>query len=190
METQNTNILRDLFIFCLVAMLSSCKSLYDFKGYSKSSAKGAISGEEWSYGYAYTDAEAKLSEGQQYLVVLATGKGKNACPDKSESLPDAREVIIAIDGKAGEMKIGGRSNVLETEEDMFTYVKVERQASVAFFDPSLPEAEQYQFAKSGKVRITTINKDVIEGSILAKVNRTLFVNGRFRAKVCKYGQVN
>lgn len=190
MSEQHIKFLGKFAFFCLVAMLGSCKTLYDFKGYSKSSAKGVISGEEWSYGYAYTDAEAKLAEGQQYLVVLVTGKTKNACPDKSERLPDAREVIIAIDGKSGEMKIGGRTSALETEDDMFTYVKVERQASVAFFDPGLPETEQYQFARSGKVRITTLNKDVIEGSVLAKINRNLFVNGRFRAKVCKYGQVN
>jgi hypothetical protein len=190
MNIQVTRIKRFLCLICLSAMLPGCKTLYDFKGYAKSDAKGVISGDEWTYSYAYTDPEAQLSEGQSYLIVLVTASPKDACPDKSDRVGDGREVIIAIDGKTGEMKIGGRSDKLETEDDMFTYVKPERQASVAFFDPNLPEGEQYKFARSGKVRISILNKELIEGSVLAKINRKLFVNGKFRAKVCKYGQVN
>jgi hypothetical protein len=190
MNMQVTIIKRFLALICLSAMLTGCKTLYDFKGYSKSDAKGVISDDEWTYSYAYTDPEARLSDGQSHLIVLVTASPKNACPDKSERVGDGREVIIAIDGKTGEMKIGGRSDKLETEDDMFTYVKPERQASVAFFDPDLPDAEQYKFARSGKVRISILNKEIIEGSVLAKINRKLFVNGKFRAKVCKYGQVN
>jgi hypothetical protein len=190
MTTQLHKINRFLLLICLSAMLAGCKSLYDFKNYSKSDAKGTISGEEWAYAYAYTDPEARLSEGQTHLIVLVTASPKDACPDKSELVGDGREVIIAIDGKTGDMKVGGRSEKLETEADAFTYVKPERQASVAFFDPNLPNTEQYKFARSGKVRISTISKNTIEGSVLAKINRKIFVNGKFKAKVCKYGQVN
>ena len=124
------------------------------------------------------------------MIVLTSGKTRFACPDGKDQLADPREVAIAIDGKPGEMKIGLASDRLETADDTFTYRKVERQASVAFFDPSKPKADQYKFATSGKVKITKINKDVIEGAVLAKVNRSMFVNGKFKAKVCKYGQLN
>ena len=186
--------MRRHYMFFLYFLLSlqflSCKSLYDFRNYSKSSVKGNISGAEWNFGYAYTNPEAKLAEGQEIMIVLLTGKPKNACPDVNDAVPDPREVAIAIDGKTGEMKIGAASDRLETSDDMFTYRKVERQASVAFFDPSKPKDEQYTFATSGKVKITKLNKEVIEGAIVAKVNRATFVNGRFKAKVCKYGQLN
>jgi len=178
-------------IILLFPIFQSCKTtLYDFKNYSTSSAKGSISGQEWNYAYAYTDPEAKLPEGQEFMIVLVTGATKTACPDRSDQLPDAREVVISIDGKLGEMKIGARSSRLETEDDAFRYVKTERQASLAFFDPSLPEKDQYRFAKSGKVKITTLTKDTVEGSVLAKISKSFFVNGRFKAKVCKYGQLN
>lgn len=176
-----------IFVF---ATFISCKSLYDFKGYLKSDVKGAISGADWAYSYAYTDPEAELPEGQEFMIVLVSAKPKNACPDKSESIGDGREAIITIDGRVGEMKIGARSNRLETEDDAFEQVKAERQASVAFFDPKLPQKDQYTFARSGKVRITALKKDFIEGSVVAKFNRNMFINGRFRAKVCQYGQLN
>lgn len=179
-------------LLCLIVLLafSSCKSLYDLKNYSKSSAKGNISGQEWSYAYAYTNPEAKLADGQEIMIVLVTGKPKHACPDNGDQLPDAREVAIAIDGKTGEMRIGAPTDRLETSDDVFTYRKTERQATVAFFDPSKPKDEQYRFATSGKVRITKLTSEVIEGAVLAKINKVSFVNGRFKAKVCKYGQLN
>lgn len=171
-------------------LFASCKSLYDLRNYSKSSAKGAVSGEEWTYGYAYTNPEAQLAEGQEIMIVLVTSKPKHACPASDDKLPDQREVAIAIDGKTGEMKIGGRSDRLETEDDLFTYRKIERQATVAFFDPTQTEKNQYKFATSGKVKITKITNEVIEGAVLAKIDRSAFVNGRFKVKVCKYGQLN
>ncbi len=176
--------------FLMSIQILGCKSLYDFKNYSKSNVKGNISGTEWTYAYAYTNPEAKLADGQEIMIVLVTAKPKNACPDVNDKLADQREVAIAIDGKIGEMKIGAASDRLETSDDMFTYRKLDRQASVAFFDPSKPNDEQYKFATSGKVKITKISKETIEGAILAKINRSIFVNGRFKAKVCKYGQLN
>jgi hypothetical protein len=170
--------------------LSHCKSLYDLKNYSKSPLKGVISNSEWSYAYAYTDPEAKLPDGQKMMIVLVTGQPKHACPDQTDKLPDAREVAISIDGKVGEMKIGQKSGRFETEDDQFTYTKTERQASVAFHDPTLPENQQYKFATSGKVKINKITSDSIEGVVLAKISRNSFINGQFKAKVCKFGQLN
>jgi len=190
MRSQATKIMRFFSLILCITTFPSCKSLYDFKGYLKSNVKGAISGTEWAYSYAYTDPEAELPEGAEYMIVLVSAKPKNACPEKSEKIGDGREAIIAIDGKLGEMKIGARSNRLETEDDMFEQVKEERQTSVAFFDPAQPATEQYKFARSGKVKITSLNSEFIEGSIVAKVNRKMFINGKFRAKVCKYGQLN
>ena len=189
-RTKVTKITSVSLMICVLTTLTSCKSIYDFKGYLKSNAKGAISGEDWAYSYAYTDPEADLPEGHEYMIVLVSAKPKNACPDKSELIGDGRETIISFDGKTGEMKIGGRSDRLETEDDMFEQVKVERQASVAFFDPNLTPEEQYKFARSGKVKITRISRGFIEGALVAKVNRKIFINGRFRAKICKYGQLN
>lgn len=190
----DVNLMRRIHLiflyFLLISQFLGCKSLYDFRGYSKSSVKGYISGSEWNYVYAYTNPEAKLAEGQEIMIVLATGKPKHACPDADDKLPDPREVAVAIDGKPGEMKIGAPSDRLETNDDAFTYRKVERQASVAFIDPSKAKDDQYKFATSGKVKITKINMDSIEGAIVAKVNKTMFINGRFKAKVCKYGQLN
>lgn len=168
----------------------SCKSLYDLKSYAKAPAKGSISGRDWSYSYAYTDPEAKLPEGQEMMIVLATGKTKHACPDESDKLPDAREVAIAIDGRTGEMRLGAPSGRFETEDDLFAYKKTSRQASVAFHDPNLPEKQRFKFVTNGKVKITKISADSIEGSVLAKIDKNQFVNGQFKAKICKYGQLN
>ena len=175
---------------CSTLTVVSCKSLYDMRNYSKSSAKGAISGEDWAYSYGYTNPEAKLADGQEIMIVLVTAKPKHNCPTEDDKLPDSREIAIAIDGKAGEMKIGAPSDRLETEEDLFTYRKIDRQASVAFYDPSKKESLQYKFATSGKIKITKITGETIEGSVLAKVDKTVYVNGKFKAKVCKYGQLN
>jgi hypothetical protein len=73
---------------------------------------------------------------------------------------------------------------------MFAYKKKVRQASVAFNDPSLPGDQRYIFATTGKVKITRITPDTIEGAVVAKLNQNQFVNGQFKAKVCKYGQLN
>ena len=172
---------------CLVI---SCKSLYDLKSYAKAAAKGSVSGQDWAYAYAYTDPEAKLPDGQEIMIVLTTAKPKHACPDESDKLADAREIAIAIDGKKGEMKLGVSSGRFETEEDMFTYKKTNRQASVAFHDPSLAGSQQFKFATSGKVRITKITADTIEGALVAKIDKNQYVNGQFKAKICKYGQLN
>lgn len=171
-------------------LIISCKSLYDLKSYTKAPAKGSVSGEDWAYAYGYTDPEAKLPEGQEMMIVLTTGKPKHACPDESDKLPDAREVAIAIDGKTGEMKLGGSSGRYETEDDLFTYKKSNRQASVAFHDPNLPESQRFKFATTGKVKITKITPDTIEGAVVAKIDKNQFVNGQFKAKRCKYGQLN
>jgi hypothetical protein len=187
-----TNRLKNLRFFLLTGLLTStsCKSLYDLKNYSKSSAKGSISGREWTFAYAYTDPEAKLPDGMETMIVLLTAKPKHACPTEDDKVADAREVAIAVDGKTGEMKIGRKSGRFETEDDMFTYTKAERHASVAFHNPSMPDGQQYVFATSGKVKITRKTPDLIEGAVVAKLNENQFVNGQFKAKVCKYGQLN
>jgi hypothetical protein len=183
--------IKNFFLFIIAStILLSCKSRYDFKGYLKSNAAGAISGKEWAYIYAYTDADAKLPEGQEYLIVLVSEQPKNACPEKGEKVGDGREILITIDGRKGEMKIGARSSRLETEDDMFEQVKESRHTSVAFYDPTLSKNKQYRFAKSGKVKINKINSEVIQGSVIAKINKKVFINGRFEAKICKYGQLN
>jgi hypothetical protein len=179
-----------ILMICAITILNSCKSLYDLKGYSKSSLKGSLTGKEWAYAYGYTDPEAKLPEGMEMMIVLTTGKAKHACPDESDRLADPREVAITIDGKPGESRVGGASGKYETEDDLFTYKKIERKASVAFHDPSLPEAQQYMFAKSGKVKITKITATTVEGAVVAKIDPERFVNGQFKAKICKYGQLN
>lgn len=179
-------------LFCVIgfAAASACRSLYDLNNYAKSSAKGAISGKDWNFLYGYTNPEAKLADGQEIMIVLVSGKTKHACPAEDEKLPDPREIAIAIDGKLGEMKIGTPSDRLETEDDVFTYRKIDRQASVAFFDPTRPTNQQYRFANTGKVKITKITPDSIEGAVVAKIDKSSFINGKFKAKVCKYGQLN
>jgi hypothetical protein len=182
---------RHLIFYVLASLsLASCKSLYDLKSYSKSSARGAISGNDWVYGYGYTDPEAKLPNGMKHMIVLMTAKPKNACPDVNDQVPDAREVAITIDGKVGEMKLGGNSGNYETEEDLFTYKKQERKAIVALHDPSQPPEKQYAFATSGKVKIIKITADYIQGAVVGKIDPDHFVNGQFKVKICKYGQLN
>lgn len=178
-------------IMVLTALgLVACKSLYDRKTYVKTAAAGAIGSGDWKYAYAYTDAEAKLPEGIEYMIILKTQKPANACPDEMDTVKDAREVLIGIDGKPGEMVIGQRSRQYETPDDAFTFKKPQRSGSVAFLDPSKPAKSQYQFATSGKIKITKFSADAIEGMVVAKVSPDYFVNGKFRAKVCKWGQLN
>lgn len=177
-------------ILSLALCSTACRSLYDLKNYVKTPAAGAVSDEEWKYAYAYTDAEAKRPDGIEYIIVLKTQRLKNACPDEKDIASDPREVIIGIDGKVGEMAIGGRTGQFETSEDAFTYTKQRRTGSVAFLDPQQPEDKQYQFATTGKIRISKLTKDVIEGAVVAKASPEYFVNGRFKAKVCKWGQLN
>jgi len=178
------------YLIALALQLNSCKSLYDRTSFVKSPASGEASNHPWTYVYGFTDADSKRPEGISHIIVLMTSKTKNACPDASERGRDARELIIGIDGKLGEMKIGGKSGKYETSEDLFSYTKSERQGSAAFFDPKGPPSKQYQFATSGKIKITKISKTFIEGFILAKVNPDNFANGRFKAKICKWGQLN
>lgn len=170
--------------------ISSCHSLYDLKNYVKTPAAGVISDREWNYAYGYTDAEAKRPEGIEYIIVLKTQRLKNACPDEKDIAKDPREVIIGVDGKVGEMIVGGRSGQYETPDDAFTYTKQKRMGSVAFLDPQKPADQQYQFATSGKIRVSKLTKDMIEGAVVAKLNPNHFVNGRFKAKICKWGQLN
>lgn len=178
-------------IFCLsVLLLGSCKSLYDRDSFVKTPAKGAIGGPEWSYVYGYTDAEAKLPEGAEYLIVLNAAKPTHACPTPDDKLKDGREAALAIDGKVGQMLLGVRSGQYETADDAFTYQKKVRTGSVAFFDPTKPTDKQYQFATSGKIKILKISATEIEGLVVAKFSRENFINGRFKAKVCKWGQLN
>ena len=96
-------------VFAVVTLNSGCKSLYDRDTYVKSSVKGAVGGPDWNYVYAYTDAEAKLPEGSEFLVVLTSNKPVHACPDKEDKVKDGREVSIAIDGKVGQMILGTKS---------------------------------------------------------------------------------
>jgi hypothetical protein len=178
-----------LAIFFQFYQVTSCKSLYEYKNYSTSSAKGVISGDKWSYEYAFTNPEAKLTDGQEIMIVLITGKPNSPCPKPSDLPEDAREVLIAVDGKRGEMKIGASSSALKSDSDAFIYRKPTRSTMVAFLDPSKDKYEQYKFATSGKVKITKISKDTIEGAVVAKVDASMFVNGRFKAKVCNYSQL-
>lgn len=179
----------------LLAVLSAgsfihCKSLYDRNGYMKSPAAGAVTGDDWAYAYAYTDAEAKLPEGVEHIIVLKTQKPKNSCPSEDDVVKDRREVVIGIDGKLGEMAIGSSSGQYETSEDTFNYTKPRRSGTVAFLDPSNSTKNQYKFATSGKIKIIKISADLIEGMVVAKLNPGHFVNGKFKAKVCKWGQLN
>lgn len=180
-------------LFCTLwvsSWISSCKSLYDRDTYVKAPVKGAIGGSEWAYIYGYTDAEAKLPEGAEHLLVLAPLKPAHACPEVGDKKKDGREVSIAIDGKVGEMVIGAKSDRYETADDAFTYKKKSRIGSAAFFDPKKPSDKQYQFATSGKIKILKISATEIEGMIVAKLNPDNFINGRFKAKICKWGQLN
>jgi hypothetical protein len=177
-------------VLCLCSSLSGCKSLYDRDTYVKAPVKGALGGSEWSYIYGYTDAEAKLPEGSEHLLVLTPIKPPHACPEPGDKKKDGREVSIAIDGKVGEMIIGARSDRYETADDAFTYKKKSRLGSAAFFDPKKSSDKQYQFATTGKIRILKISATEIEGMIVAKLNPDNFINGRFKAKICKWGQLN
>ncbi len=171
-------------------MFISCKSFYDLNNYAKSKTKGSINTGEWQYVYGYTDPEAKLPDGMEIMIILTTAKSKHACPNLTNKLTDPREVVITVDGKPGEMKIGGSTNRLETEDDMFSYKKIERIAQVSFHDPSLPESKRFLFATRGKVKISKITTNSIEGAVVAKFDQKNFVNGQFKAKICKYGQLN
>jgi hypothetical protein len=174
----------------LVITISGCKSLYHKSNYSKESALGAISGNDWRFGYGYTDPEAKRPDGIEYMIVLTTKKPKNGCPTPEDKVADRREVIIGIDGKVGEMKIGARDSSYETSEDSFTYQKPTRAGSVAFFDPAKQPKKQFSFATSGKIKVLKITNNSIEGLVVAKNSPEQFVNGRFKAKICKWGQLN
>ncbi len=184
------NLVKYILPFITTLQVYSCKSLYDRTSYVKSAASGQTSSKPWTFVYGFTDAEAKKPEGVSHIIVLLTSKTKNACPDASERGGDGRELIVGIDGKLGEMKIGGKSGKYETSDDFFSYTKSERQGSAAFFDPKKPPSSQYQFATAGKIKITKISKTSIEGFVLAKVNPDNFANGRFKAKICSWGQLN
>ncbi len=172
----------------LLWICSSCKSLYDRNTFLKESAQGNLSDEEWAFVLGYTDAEAKRPEGVSHILVLMPNKTKFACPRDSDKTK-SKEVVIAIDGKLGDMVIGGDSGQYETGE-MFKYKPITRNANVSFFDPNMPSGKEYVFAKSGRVRITKMTKDLIEGFVLAKASPSNFVNGRFKVKLCRWGQLN
>ncbi len=179
-----------LTLILALTSTQACKSLYDQTTYSKSKAVGLISNADWSYGYAYTDPDAKLPEGQQIMIVLTVEKPKHACPDAADLVGDGRNISISFDGNIGEMKIGAPSDALENEDTMFRAAKSIRNATVAFQDPNLPVGKQFIFATRGKVKITKISPQLIQGAFVAKFNEKNFGNGQFKAKVCKHGQLN
>ena len=158
--------------------------------YLKSPVNGSIGSRPWTYIYAHTDAEAKRPDGIKHILVLTASKPKSGCPDRSETLSDSRELILGIDGKLGEMKVGVKTGNYETEEELFKYSKIQRQATIAFFDPTLQASDQYKFATSGKIKILKITKTLIEGQLVAQFPSDGYINGKFRAKICKWGQLN
>lgn len=179
-----------ILVLCFLLIVSGCKSLYDRDTYVKTPAKGSIGGSDWNYVYGYTDAEAKLPEGAEFLLVLAPTKTAHACPEAGDKRKDGREVALAIDGKPGEMLIGARTGQYETADDAFTYKRKSRTGSAAFFDPKKAADKQYQFATSGRIKILKISATEIEGMVVAKLNPDNFINGKFKAKICKWGQLN
>ena len=174
----------------LVTSTQACKSRYDLNTYSKSKAAGKISEGDWSYGYAYTDPDAKLPAGQEVMLVLLVEKPKHACPDASDLVGDKRNISISFDGKIGDMIIGGATDALETEDTLFSAEKSTRHATVAFQNPSFPEGKQYLFASRGKLKITKITPKIIQGAFVAKFDENNFGNGQFKAKICVHGQLN
>ena len=174
----------------IVASTQACKSLYDLDSYSKSKATGKISQADWSYGYAYTDPDAKLPDGQEIMIVLTVEKPKHACPDAAHLVGDKRNISISFDGKIGDMIIGGASDALETDDTLFAAGKSLRHATVAFQNPNLPEGKQYIFASKGKLKITKITPKIIQGAFVAKFDENNFGNGQFKAKFCVHGQLN
>jgi hypothetical protein len=174
----------------LVTSTQACKSRYDLNTYSKSKAAGKISEGDWSYGYAYTDPDAKLPAGQEVMLVLLVEKPKHACPDASDLVGDKRNVSISFDGKIGDMIIGGTTDALETEDTLFSAEKSTRHATVAFQNPSFAEGKQYLFASRGKLKITKITPKIIQGAFVAKFDENNFANGQFKAKICVHGQLN
>ena len=124
------------------------------------------------------------------MIILTPEKPKHACPDTKDKVGDAREVIITIDGKLGEMKVNPKGTRVEGTDEMFSYKKEVRSSSVAFLNPNLKKEDQYKFAKTGKIKITKKAPDMIEGLVLAKFDPDNFINGKFRAKICKWGQLN
>jgi hypothetical protein len=189
MRTRATYVPIFAYIFFSV-LICSCSTLYDVDNYLKSKATGSLSAKDWQHFYGYTDPEAKLPDGMEIMIILTTAKPKYACPRETDKLADPREVIITIDGKPGEMKIGGNSNRYETEDDLFTYKKTDRLAQVSFHDPEQAATQRFLFATRGKVKITKITAKSIEGVLVAKRDKSNFVNGQFKAKICKYGQLN
>jgi hypothetical protein len=167
-----------------------CRSLYDRNNYVKAAARGQISNQDWGFLYGYTDAEAKKPDGIEHIIVLTSTKPVNACPGETEKPKDGREVILGIDGKKGEMQISGRTGQYESPEDLFKYSKTLRKATAAFFDPAKEASLQYQFAKSGKIKVSRISDQFIEGYVVAKLSPEYYANGKFKAKLCKWGQLN
>lgn len=174
----------------IVTSTQACKSLYDLDTYSKAKAAGKISDGDWTYGYAYTDPDAKLPAGQEIMIVLLVEKPKHACPDAADLIGDKRNISISFDGKIGDMIIGGPTDALETEDSLFNAEKSVRHATVAFQNPNFAEGKQYLFASRGKLKITKITPKFIQGSLVAKFNESNFGNGQFKAKFCIHGQLN
>lgn len=181
---------RLLLLISLMVLATGCRSLYDRSDYVKSPVKGQISASDWLYVYAYTDAEAKKPDGIAHILVLTTRKPTNGCPSQDNTVTGHKELIIGIDGKVGEMTVGGKSGEYESSDEMFTYKKAQRKGTVAFFDASKQGTAQYQFATNGKIKITKITATTIEGFVLARINPDNYANGKFKAKLCKWGQLN
>jgi hypothetical protein len=171
-------------------LATSCRSLYDSNQYLKDPALGKIAKQDWNFLYGYTDAETKRPEGIDYIIVLQSIKPSYACPNAEDPDQQTPQVVVGIDGKLGDLKIGGKSGKYETGEDVFKYSKTERKGTAAFFDPKKKQSNPYTFATTGKIRVTKISEQFIEGYIVAKYNPEYFINGKFKAKVCKWGQLH
>lgn len=174
----------------ILAVTSSCKSLYDIDNYVPKPASGLFASEAWNFAYGFTDPEAKLPDGFDTMIILVSSKPKSNCPDRDDPLLSGKEIAIAIESKSGESHILQNSGAFETEDDLFRYEKQKRVTSVAFIDHNESEQKRYRFATKGKVKILRKSKTDIEGSIMAKFSKSFYINGKFRAKICQFGQLN
>lgn len=141
------------------------------KTYVNQDLYGVIDGKLWNYKHAYIDPSIKTPEEEDLVLVFLPFKPKNPC-DKSaqEQAGVATVMATAPNSKLAVMLERGTSRMLQ-----FHFEREGRQFVTS--------------AKIGKLKLTKLGSDRVQGKLLAKYNKRLWVAGNFEAVVCDYREM-
>lgn len=138
------------------------------KNYVNQDLYGVIDGKLWTYKHAYVDPSIATPEEEDLVVVFLPFKPKNPCDKAAHEQAGVTSVMAtAPNSTLAVMLERGTSRMLQ-----FHFERQGRQFVTS--------------AKVGKLKLTKLGTDKLQGKLLAKYNNKLWVAGNFEAVICDY----